>query len=59
MSERRYDPQQIEPRWQDIWAREGTWEVANDVDAVESGAAPKSYVLEMLPYPSGEPTSGI
>jgi leucyl-tRNA synthetase len=58
MSERRYDPQQIEPRWQDIWAREGTWEVANDVDAAESGAAPKSYVLEMLPYPSGEPHIG-
>ena len=58
MSERRYDPQQIEPRWQDVWARERTWEVANDVDAAESGAAPKSYVLEMLPYPSGEPHIG-
>ncbi|MGI8506905.1 MAG: leucine--tRNA ligase [Solirubrobacteraceae bacterium] len=57
MPERRYDPGQIEPRWQEIWAREGTWEVSNDLDA--GGAhAEKSYVLEMLPYPSGEPHIG-
>ena len=58
MAQRRYDPKQIEPRWQDLWAREGTWEVANDVDAAASGLAAKSYVLEMLPYPSGEPHIG-
>ncbi len=58
MPEHRYDPKQIEPRWQDLWAREGTWEVANDVDATEPGRAPKSYVCEMLPYPSGEPHIG-
>ena len=58
MTPRRYDPKQIEPRWQELWAREGTWEVANDVDAAASGLAPKSYVLEMLPYPSGEPHIG-
>jgi leucyl-tRNA synthetase len=56
MSERRYDPKQIEPRWQDLWAREGTWVVANDPD--DAAAIPKSYVLEMLPYPSGEPHIG-
>jgi leucyl-tRNA synthetase len=50
----RYDPQEIEPRWQDIWAREGTWEVTNDLH----DEAEKSYVLEMLPYPSGEPHIG-
>ena len=33
MSERRYDPKQIEPSWQELWARERTWEVANDPDA--------------------------
>jgi leucyl-tRNA synthetase len=58
MSEpRRYRPDQIEPKWQEIWARERTWEVAN---APESGAPlpEKSYVLEMLPYPSGEPHIG-
>jgi leucyl-tRNA synthetase len=53
MSERRYDPKTIEPKWQELWAREHTWEVSNDDD---SGDA--SYVLEMLPYPSGEPHIG-
>jgi leucyl-tRNA synthetase len=52
MSERRYDPSAIEPKWQAIWAQERTWEVSN------SGERPKSYVLEMLPYPSGEPHIG-
>ena len=56
VSERRYDPKQIEPKWQDIWARERTWEVSNDPDG-EDGPE-KSYVLEMLPYPSGEPHIG-
>src|SRR5213596_2158314 len=53
MAEHRYDPRAIEPKWQEVWARERTWEVANDDDG-----APKSYVLEMLPYPSGEPHMG-
>jgi leucyl-tRNA synthetase len=55
MSDRRYDPSRIEPKWQALWARERTWEVSNDfaADDVE-----KSYVLEMLPYPSGEPHIG-
>src|SRR5215211_7311557 len=54
MSERRFDPHSIEPKWQEIWERERTWEVSND----DVGEAPKSYVLEMLPYPSGEPHMG-
>src|SRR5258708_10322198 len=58
MSERRYDPKQIEPRWQELWAREGTWEVANHPDQSSPDAVEKSYVLEMLPYPSGEPHIG-
>jgi len=61
MSEQRYDPQEIEPRWQRLWAHEHTWEVANappgDPAALE-GLPPKAYVLEMLPYPSGEPHIG-
>jgi leucyl-tRNA synthetase len=51
--EERYDPKQIEPRWQRVWADERTWE-AGDVD----DGRPTSYVLEMLPYPSGEPHIG-
>ncbi len=58
MSERRYDPALIEPKWQEIWAREHTWEVSNDPPAPGQDYEPKSYVLEMLPYPSGEPHIG-
>ena len=54
MAEYHYDPAEIEPRWQRVWADEGTWEVSND----EAAAGPTSYVLEMLPYPSGEPHIG-
>ena len=52
-TERRYDPKTVEPKWQALWERERTWEVSND-DA-DSDAY---YVLEMLPYPSGEPHMG-
>ena len=52
-TERRYDPSEIEPKWQAVWAREGTWEVSNDVAGGDT-----FYVVEMLPYPSGEPHVG-
>ncbi|HKH19216.1 MAG TPA: leucine--tRNA ligase [Solirubrobacteraceae bacterium] len=54
MSEHRYDPRAIEPKWQEIWAREQTWHVSNE----DVAGKPKSYVVEMLPYPSGEPHMG-
>ena len=54
-AEHRYDPSTIEPKWQAVWERERTWEVSNDeADSTRE----KSYVLEMLPYPSGEPHIG-
>jgi leucyl-tRNA synthetase len=56
MAPPRYDPAEIEPRWQQLWAREHTWEVSND--APEGHPEDWSYVLEMLPYPSGEPHIG-
>jgi leucyl-tRNA synthetase len=49
----RYDPKEIEPRWQRVWADEHTWEVSNEPDGRD-----KAYVLVMLPYPSGEPHIG-
>src|SRR6202049_1220774 len=68
MSEHHYDPHEIEARWQAVWANERTWEVTNlrsegertDLRAGLAGAAAQqsSYVLEMLPYPSGEPHIG-
>jgi leucyl-tRNA synthetase len=68
MVEHTYDPHEIESRWQRVWAEERTWEVANapagdtaqDVRGAGGMAdhATCSYVLEMLPYPSGEPHIG-
>ena len=48
--ELRYEPGEIEPKWQQRWAADPALYAA---DAVDSGK-PKYYVLEMLPYPSGQ-----
>src|SRR3954467_11586023 len=60
MAEYRYDPKQIEPRWQRIWADERTWEVSNpDVGGGgQAGELPKAYGLAIPPSPSGEPHMG-
>ena len=42
-----YNPQAIEPRWQQRWADEATYEIDND------DPRPPFYVLSMYPYPSG------
>ncbi len=49
-SEIRYTPAEIEPRWQKRWAAQP------DLYAAEPASSGKSkyYVLEMLPYPSGQ-----
>ena len=49
MSEQTYDPASIEARWQQRWDADKTFAVP-DV----GGEAPKYYVLEMFPYPSGK-----
>ena len=43
-----YDPQQIEAKWQKRWADGKVF------DAEADAARKKYYVLEMLPYPSGD-----
>jgi leucyl-tRNA synthetase len=47
----RYDPQKIEPKWQQVWEAERVFETANP--APDETAEPHWYQLEMLPYPSG------
>ena len=49
----RYDPATIEQKWQEAWRREGAFEVPNPSDPGPAPPGEKSYVLEMLPYPSG------
>ncbi|MCS6987519.1 MAG: leucine--tRNA ligase [Sphingomonadaceae bacterium] len=44
----RFDPAEADRRWQERWEREGTFRTP----AVPSGR-PRTYVLEMFPYPSG------
>ena len=48
-----YDAKTIEERWQAVWAEAHAFEVANPSPS-DGERLPKSYVLEMLPYPSGE-----
>ena len=42
-----YDFRAVERAWQQRWEREGTY-------LTRDGGGPKYYVLEMLPYPSGD-----
>ena len=48
----RYDPQAIEAKWQAEWEREGAFVVPNP--SPDDAPDEHTYVLEMLPYPSGE-----
>jgi len=47
MSENRFDPSTADGRWQRAWEDAGCFEADSNSDK------PKSYVLEMFPYPSG------
>ncbi len=47
MLEERYVPHTIEAKWQKYWENNKTFKVGIDK------SRPKSYVLEMFPYPSG------
>ena len=48
--ELRYDPAAIEPKWQERWAADPALYAAEPANC----GKPKFYVLEMLPYPSGQ-----
>lgn len=43
----RYNPRELEPKWQKIWEDTKLFEVTEDP------SKPKSYVIDMFPYPSG------
>ncbi len=43
-----YNPKEIEKKWQERWERDGIFRTAED------SKKPKTYVLDMFPYPSGE-----
>ncbi|MCQ2170049.1 MAG: leucine--tRNA ligase [Bacteroidales bacterium] len=42
-----YDFKAVESKWQEYWAKNHTYKVSSD------SKAPKFYVLDMFPYPSG------
>jgi len=48
----RYDAKTIEAKWQHVWEDAGAFRVPNPDDPAVGDR--KTYVLEMLPYPSGE-----
>ncbi len=47
MSESRFNPQAADPRWQ------ARWDAAQTFVADSASPKPKTFVLEMFPYPSG------
>ena len=44
---RRYNPKEIEPKWQAVWEESRIYKTTEDK------TKPKKYVLEYFPYPSG------
>jgi leucyl-tRNA synthetase len=44
---KRYNPKEIESKWQQKWAEDKIYE------AEDNSAKPKKYILEYFPYPSG------
>ena len=50
----RYNPQQIEPKWQKAWAEKQLDKVSNDAIGAADSNKKKFYALSMFPYPSGD-----
>lgn len=47
MSMKRYNPSEIEPKWQKVWDEQKTYKAHDD------SKKPKYYALSFFPYPSG------
>ena len=47
MTNERYNIRETEAKWRKVWGDKKSFEVTEDT------SKPKSYVLAMLPYPSG------
>src|SRR4030066_49855 len=45
----KYNPQEIEPKWQKYWEKHPEFFAADDKSEKE-----KQYILDMFPYPSGD-----
>ncbi len=57
----RYNPAEIEPRWQSFWAQHRTFATPDSLPANAASTASgsekgskKRYILDMFPYPSGD-----
>jgi leucyl-tRNA synthetase len=50
----RYNPGEIEPKWQALWDADPALYAAEPVTGPHKSLKPKFYCLEMLPYPSGQ-----
>ncbi len=48
MTSERFDPARADPRWQQVW------DARQSFRADDNSPKPRSYVLEMFPYPSGK-----
>src|SRR5690554_5338398 len=50
----KYNPNEIEPKWQKYWAEHQTFKAENpNTQHPTPNTQPKFYVLDMFPYPSG------
>ena len=57
---RKYDPEQIETKWQKVWEEQKTFIIPNPPSGSALGGKghDATYVLEMFPYPSGSAHMG-